>query len=50
MTEEVFKDENAMKHILSSPSLGRAGEPTGLKAGLLYFVGFKLRNRPNLVR
>lgn len=36
MTEQVFKDENAMKHILSRTPLGRTGEPLDLKAALMY--------------
>ncbi len=38
MTEQVFKDENAMKHILSRTSLGRTGQPLDLKAALLYLA------------
>lgn len=38
MTEQVFKDENAMKHILSRTPLGRTGEPLDLKAALLYLA------------
>jgi NAD(P)-dependent dehydrogenase (short-subunit alcohol dehydrogenase family) len=38
MTEQVFKDEDAMKHILSRTPLGRTGEPTDLKAALLYLA------------
>ena len=38
MTEQVFKDENALKHILSRTPLGRTGEPSDLKAVLLYLV------------
>jgi hypothetical protein len=36
MTEQVFKDENAMKHILSRTPLGRTGEPSDLKAAPLH--------------
>jgi len=36
MTEQVFKDENALKHILSRTPLGRTGEPSDLKTVLLY--------------
>jgi NAD(P)-dependent dehydrogenase (short-subunit alcohol dehydrogenase family) len=38
MTEQVFKDENAMKHILSRTPLGRTGEPVDLKAVLVYLA------------
>lgn len=38
MTEQVFKDENAMKHILSRTPLNRTGEPLDLKAALLYLA------------
>jgi gluconate 5-dehydrogenase len=38
MTEQVFKDENALKHILSRTPLGRTGEPNDLKAALLYLA------------
>jgi len=38
MTEQVFKDGNAMKHILSRTPLGRTGEPLDLKAALLYLA------------
>jgi gluconate 5-dehydrogenase len=38
MTEQVFKDENALKHILSRTPLGRTGEPADLKAALLYLA------------
>jgi NAD(P)-dependent dehydrogenase (short-subunit alcohol dehydrogenase family) len=38
MTEQVFKDESAMKHILSRTPLGRTGEPLDLKAALLYLA------------
>jgi len=38
MTEQVFKDENALKHILSRTPLGRTGEPSDLKAVLLYLA------------
>jgi NAD(P)-dependent dehydrogenase (short-subunit alcohol dehydrogenase family) len=38
MTEQVFKDKNAMKHILSRTPLGRTGEPLDLKAALLYLA------------
>jgi gluconate 5-dehydrogenase len=38
MTEQVFKDENAMRHILSRTPLGRTGEPLDLKAALLYLA------------
>jgi len=38
MTEQVFKDENAMKHILSRTPLGRTGEPMDLKAALIYLA------------
>jgi len=38
MTESVFKDENAMKYILSRTPLGRTGEPLDLKAALVYLA------------
>lgn len=38
MTEQVFKDENALKYILSRTPLGRTGEPTDLKAVLVYLA------------
>lgn len=38
MTEPVFKDENALKHILSRTPLGRTGEPQDLKSALIYLV------------
>jgi NAD(P)-dependent dehydrogenase (short-subunit alcohol dehydrogenase family) len=38
MTEQVFKDENAMRHILTRTPLGRTGEPLDLKAALLYLA------------
>ena len=38
MTEPVFKDEKAMKHILSRTPLGRTGEPIDLKAALTYLA------------
>ncbi len=38
MTEEIFADEEAMKHILSKTPLGRAGEPLDLKAALIYLA------------
>jgi len=38
MTEQVFKDENALKHIISRTPLGRTGEPSDLKAVLLYLA------------
>ncbi len=36
MTEPIFKDEKALKHILSRTPLGRTGEPLDLKAALIY--------------
>lgn len=36
MTEPVFQDETALKHILSRTPMGRLGEPLDLKAALLY--------------
>lgn len=36
MTETVFQDEKAMQHILSRTPLGRTGEPSDLKAALVY--------------
>jgi len=38
MTEQIFKDENAMRHILSRTPLGRTGEPADLKAALVYLA------------
>jgi gluconate 5-dehydrogenase len=38
MTEQVFKDKEALKHILSRTPLGRTGEPSDLKAVLLYLA------------
>jgi NAD(P)-dependent dehydrogenase (short-subunit alcohol dehydrogenase family) len=38
MTEQVFKDESALKHILSRTPLGRTGEPSDLKTVLLYLA------------
>jgi gluconate 5-dehydrogenase len=38
MTEQVFKDEGAMKHVLSRTPLGRTGEPLDLKAALVYLA------------
>lgn len=38
MTEQVFKDEDALKHILSRTPLGRTGEPSDLKTVLLYLA------------
>jgi len=38
MTEGVFKDEQALKHILSRTPLGRTGEPLDLKAALVYLA------------
>lgn len=38
MTESVFRDENAMKYILSKTPLGRTGEPLDLKAALTYLA------------
>lgn len=36
MTEQIFKSEEAMKHILSRTPLGRTGETADLKAVLIY--------------
>lgn len=36
MTAPIFKDEKALKHILSRTPLGRTGEPLDLKAALIY--------------
>jgi gluconate 5-dehydrogenase len=36
MTEQIFKNEEAMKHILSRTPLGRTGETADLKAVLIY--------------
>lgn len=38
MTEQVFKDETAINHILSRTPLGRTGKPSDLKAVLLYLA------------
>ena len=38
MTEDIFKDDTAMKHILSRTPLGRTGEPLDLKAALIYLI------------
>jgi len=38
MTEPVFKDENALKYILSRTPLGRTGEPLDLKAAITYLA------------
>jgi len=38
MTEQVFKNEEAMKHILSRTPLGRTGQPLDLKAALIYLA------------
>jgi NAD(P)-dependent dehydrogenase (short-subunit alcohol dehydrogenase family) len=38
MTEEIFKDEQAMQHILSRTPLGRTGDPLDLKSALIYLV------------
>jgi len=38
MTESVFRDDRAMKHILSRTPLGRTGEPLDLKAALMYLA------------
>jgi len=38
MTEQVFKNEEAMKHILSRTPMGRTGEPADLKAVLVYLA------------
>ena len=38
MTEDIFKDETAMKHILSRTPLGRTGKPLDLKAALIYLI------------
>jgi gluconate 5-dehydrogenase len=38
MTETVFKDETALKHILSRTPLGRTGEPMDLKAAITYLA------------
>jgi NAD(P)-dependent dehydrogenase (short-subunit alcohol dehydrogenase family) len=38
MTEEVFKDKQALQHILSRTPLGRTGEPLDLKAALVYLA------------
>jgi len=38
MTEQIFQNEEAMKHILSRTPLGRTGQPLDLKAALLYLA------------
>jgi NAD(P)-dependent dehydrogenase (short-subunit alcohol dehydrogenase family) len=38
MTEQVFKNMDAMKHILSRTPIGRTGEPADLKAVLIYLA------------
>ena len=38
MTEQVFKNEDAMKHILSRTPMGRTGVPADLKAVLVYLA------------
>lgn len=38
MTQEIFKNEDAMRHILSRTPLGRTGEPADLKAVLVYLA------------
>jgi len=38
MTEQIFKNEEAMRHILSRTPLGRTGEPADLKAVLVYLA------------
>jgi len=38
MTESVFRDEKALKYILSRTPLGRTGEPLDLKAALTYLA------------
>ena len=38
MTEQVFRDENALKYILSRTPLDRTGEPLDLKAALIYLA------------
>ncbi len=38
MTEAMFEDEAAMKHILSRTPLGRTGRPLDLKAALIYLA------------
>ncbi|MBX5326463.1 MAG: SDR family NAD(P)-dependent oxidoreductase [Candidatus Bathyarchaeia archaeon] len=38
MTEEIFKNKQALEHILSRTPLGRTGEPVDLKAALLYLA------------
>jgi NAD(P)-dependent dehydrogenase (short-subunit alcohol dehydrogenase family) len=38
MTAPIFRDEKAMKHILSRTPLGRTGEPLDLKAALIYLA------------
>lgn len=38
MTEGIFQDDTAMKHILSRTPLERTGEPLDLKAALIYLV------------
>jgi len=38
MTASIFKDQNALKYIISRTALGRTGEPLDLKAALMYFA------------
>ena len=38
MTEQVFRNEDAMKHILSRTPMGRTGEPADLRAVLIYLA------------
>jgi NAD(P)-dependent dehydrogenase (short-subunit alcohol dehydrogenase family) len=38
MTASIFKDDKALKHILSRTPLGRTGEPLDLKAALIYLT------------
>jgi NAD(P)-dependent dehydrogenase (short-subunit alcohol dehydrogenase family) len=38
MTEPIFKDEAALRHMLSRTPLGRTGEPQDLKSALVYLV------------
>ncbi len=38
MTESIFKDEAALKHIISRTPMGRLGKPEDLKPALVYLV------------
>jgi NAD(P)-dependent dehydrogenase (short-subunit alcohol dehydrogenase family) len=38
ITEPIFKDEAALRHMLSRTPLGRTGEPQDLKSAIVYLV------------